>query len=133
MNPLYTLEFTDKKFFLHVNAFGLLNSETDEEIDAEIKKECDARSIDSVLIDIRQMTSRLSGVENHVAAKTIKDRLQGVTSIAIVDLKKYDNKSEMYQLTAKNRDTNIRFFHSVSKAVEWLLGNSNVSRVDKVT
>lgn len=122
---MYRLAFSDKKYFLHVKAVGTLNKETDAAIDAEIKSECEKRKIDSVLIDIRYMNSRLSGIENHIAAQSFSERIGNLSSIAIVDLEKYISNSEMFEITARNRDANVRFFNKVTDAIEWILGNSS--------
>jgi len=118
---MYELEFNDKINYLHVLAHGELNPETDVSIDAEIRQECENRNLDSAVIDIRQMVSRLTGVENHNAAKTFKDRMgPSIRAIAIIDYEKYTEKSEMFQLTATNRDANVRFFVTEKQAENWI-------------
>ncbi len=117
---MYQLEFTQLSNSLHVVAHGILDSRTDLEIDLEIRRECETRQLHSALIDIRPMTSRLSGVQNHNAAKTFKERMGPVSSVAIVELEQYRDGSEMFQLTASNRDVNVRFFNEKSTAVQWL-------------
>jgi len=118
---MYELEFIDKTNYLHVLVHGVLNPETDVSIDAEIRKECENRKFDSVVIDIRPMASRLTGIENHNAAKTFKERMgPSVRAIAIIDYKKYKEKSEMFELTATNRKANVQFFVEQEEAKKWI-------------
>lgn len=117
---MYQLEFTQLSDYLHVVAHGVLDSRTDLQIDLEIRRECETRQLHSALIDIRPMTSRLSGVQNHNAAKTFRERMGSVSSVAIVELPQYRDRSEMFQLTAGNRDANVRFFNEESAAAQWL-------------
>jgi len=120
-SDMYQLAFSDKEFFFEVRAVGELTADSDLGIDKEISQEGETRNIDSVLIDIRQMKTRLTGVENHVAAESFNQRMNFFSSIAILDLEKYQSNSDMFELTARNRDANVRFFVEKHKAVEWLL------------
>ena len=123
---MYELEFIDKTNYLHVLTRGELNSESDLSIDAEIRHECEFRKFDSVVIDIRLMTSRLTGIENHNAAKTFKERMgPNIRAIAIIEYEKYKEKSEMFQLTATNREANVQFFVEEAEAEQWILEGRN--------
>ena len=117
---MYQLEFTDRSEYLYVHASGALSPETDLAIDKDVRTQCEKRNLHCALIDIRTMESRLSGLENHNAATTFKERMGQVTTVAVIDLQKYYERSEMYQLTTANRDTNIRFFTQEADAVKWL-------------
>lgn len=118
----YQLKFEDKDHYLFVTVHGELNPMTDVSIDEDIRRECENRKQRLVLIDIRPTTSRLDGIENHIAAITIQDRIGPyVRAIAIIDTLENRERSEMYELTAVNRGATVKFFEDCESAASWLL------------
>ena len=120
----YELIFEDRAKYLYVLVSGELDRKTDFEIDAEIKLECERRERDRVLIDIRESRSRLSFLQNFVAASSYRIRMGSyIQAIAIVDSKKHKENSELFELTAVSRGARLRFFTSTIAAEKWLIDN----------
>ena len=120
---MYELKFEDKDHYLQVTVSGDLNPETDIAIDVDIRKECEHRDFNFALIDIRTMTSRITTIENHIAAKSFSERMgPEIRAIAIVvDSIDFDKKSKMYEVTARNRGADVKFFTQCEVAASWLL------------
>ena len=120
--PAYELTLEDRKKYLYVLVSGELNRKTDREIDTEIRSECESRALDKVLIDIRECSSRISYLDNFVAATTYRQRMGSyIKVIAIVDSGKHRQSSELFELAAVNKGARLRFFTSSIDAEKWLL------------
>lgn len=120
---MYELKLTESDAILFATLYGELDAATDMEIDAELRRECEKRGKKLLLIDIRPMSTRLSGIDNHVAATTFGSRMGiDIRAIAIVDTENFAEKSEMYELTAINRGARVRFFEDYENAQQWLAG-----------
>jgi hypothetical protein len=122
----YELIFEDRTKYLYVLVSGELNRKTDFEIDAEIKKECRKRRRNRVMIDIRESRSRLSFLQNFVAATSYRKRMGTyIRAIAIVDSKKHMENSQLFELTAVSHGARLRFFTSTIAAEQWLIEDSD--------
>ena len=118
---MYKLDLVDGLKFLTVTVHGIQDLKTDAEIDIEIATECAKRGATAVLIDIRPLKGRLSIIDNHLAAKTLWQRMPiSITNIAIVDYSANKAENDMYQLTASNRSKNVKFFSCIEEAENWL-------------
>lgn len=118
---MFRIDTVDETGFLRFNVEGNQDPQTDVDIDLAIARECIDRDARAALVDIRRLTGRLSMVENHEAARTFQQRMpDSLLRIAIVELPEFGARSEMYEVTARNRGANIRFFGSVTDAEEWL-------------
>jgi len=125
MTP-YELIFEDRIQYLYALVSGELNRKTDHEIDARIRSECEERERNRVLIDIRESSSRLSYLQNFVAAKSYRQRMGlYLRAIAIVDSKKHRENSELFELTAVNQGARVKFFTSTIEAEKWLVGDGD--------
>ena len=121
----YELIFEDRKRYLYVLVSGELNSKTDREIDARIRSECEKLERKNLLVDIRQCSSRLSFLQNFVAAKTYRQRMGSyIEAIAIVDSKQHRENNELFETTAVNQGARLRFFTSTIDAENWLVDDS---------
>jgi hypothetical protein len=118
----YELIFHTQTEYLYVLVSGELNENTDQEIDARIKIECEKLDRNKVLIDIRESSSRLSLLENYVAATSYRQRMGTYTrAIAIVDSKEHKENSELFELAATNSGARLKFFTSTVEAEKWLI------------
>lgn len=123
----YELIFEDRTKYMYVLVSGELTSKTDHVIDDKIKSECEKRERSRVLVDIRESSSRLSFLQNFVAASTYRQRMGSyIGAIAIVDSKKHKKNSEVFELTAVNRGARLKFFTSTIEAENWLIGNRDL-------
>jgi len=118
----YELIFEDRTNYLFVLIAGELNRNIDLEIDAEIKKECKKRKRNKVLIDIRESRSRLTLLQNFVAAKSYWNRMGSyIKAVAIVDSKEHVENSELFEMIAVTRGARLKFFTSTVEAEKWLI------------
>ena len=122
----YELIFETRENYLYVLVSGELNRKTDREIDARIKSECEARSLDRVLIDIRKCSSRISYLDNFVAATSYRQRMGSyIKVVAIVDSSEHRQSSELFELAAENKGARLKFFTSSIEAEKWLLAGDD--------
>ena len=118
---MYELAVEHNDSYVKFTVTGEMNTETDLEIDARIRNECEATGARLVLIDIRSATTRLSIIENHECATTFSQRMGSrIGAVAIVDRSQFRANSEMYELTSVNRGATVKFFESEGDAVSWL-------------
>lgn len=121
----YQLTFQLSSGCLHVQCSGILNAETDQLIDEEIRQACVEHGVRRVLIDIRGMKGRLSMLENFQAGATFGKRLGRVAErIAIVDRMEDDPREGnlFFELVATNRHVFVKFFGNTDAAQSWLSG-----------
>ena len=122
----YELHFEDRKQYLYVLVSGELDARTDREIDARIRLEFEKRERRNVLIDIRELGSRLSFLQNFVAAKSYRLRMGPyISAIAIVDSKKHKGNSDLFELTAAGQGARLKFFISSLDAEKWLVAGAD--------
>ena len=127
----YELIFEDRTRYLYVLVSGELDRKTDHEIDARIRSECEKLDRENLLIDIRECDSRLSLLQNFVAAKTYRQRMgPHISAIAIVDARKHRENSELFETTAANQGARLKFFTSTIEAENWLVGDSGTGKPD---
>jgi hypothetical protein len=120
----YELIFEDRTNYLYVLVSGELNVKTDPEIDTRIKLECEKLERSRVLIDIRECSSRLSFLQNYVAATSYRQRMgTQIRTIAIVDSKQHKENSELFETAAVSHGALIKFFTSTLEAEKWLIAN----------
>lgn len=118
----YELIFEDRTKYLYVLVSGELNRKTDREIDARIKSECERLERKKVLIDIRESSSRLSYLENFVAATSFRERMGSyIEAMAIVDAEEQKENSELFEITATSKGARLKFFTSTIEAEKWLI------------
>lgn len=119
---MYELELEESDGILCATVHGELDPITDLAIDRQLRRECENRGKELLLIDIRPMVGRLSGIDNHIAAKTFQERMGAdIRAVAIVDTEEYMEKSEMFEITALNRGAEVKFFLGYEEAKKWLI------------
>ena len=120
----YELIVENRKNYLYILVSGELDSITDQEIDNKIKLECEKHERRKVLIDIRECSSRLSFLDNYVAATSYRQRMGAyISAIAIVDSTQHKENSEVFELAATNKGARLKFFTSTVEADKWLIVN----------
>jgi len=127
---VYNLKIERKATYLHATASGILNAETDKQIDEELVQICQDEGYKALLIDIRAMAGRLSIVENYQAAATLRERSATVLQqIAIVDRDRPEDisRNKFFEDVAVNRGAAVRFFTGLHAAAAWLRQESNQS------
>jgi hypothetical protein len=120
---VYSLKIERKAAYLQATATGILNAETDKQIDEELVQICQDEGYRALLIDIRPMKGRLSIVENYQAAATLRERSSTVLRrIAIVDRDRPEDisRNRFFEDVAVNRGAMVRFFTGIRAASAWL-------------
>ena len=118
---MYETEFKELNHHLLETVSGGINPATDFEIDTKIRAECEKTKKAFVLIDIRRKNSNMSAIENHIAAKSYRERMgPAIEAIAIVDSTEFKDKSNMFEITATNRGATVKFFEEIEDAETWL-------------
>lgn len=118
---MYEIDEIDRDGIPVFSVRGDLDRESDRLIDDEIRRRCLDAVMRFAVIEIREVSGRLSLLDNHEAAKNFRQRIgDALDAVAIVERHEHRERREMFEITAINRGARVRFFDFTSDAVAWL-------------
>ncbi len=119
----YKMSIKKESDFLHINVTGVQSRETVTAIAWDVLEACEENEVSKVLVDVREMTGRLVGLDAYEVSALEFPKLQekGILKrAAVIDLEENSENSRFFETVAVNRGINIRIFSSADEAVDWL-------------
>lgn len=126
----YRLELRKEKDVVYVRASGIRSRETVSSIAHEILDACDKHQVDRVLVNVQELTGRLSIFDSFmlVAEEFPKlKRRQILKKAALVDNRERRERFRFFELLAHNRGYNLRIFDDADEALEWIRGDESTA------
>jgi len=119
----YSLVFTDKKKYLHVQVTGTNSVETVRSYTSEIFQMCDAKAIRAVLIEENLAGPGLPLSDIFQLVSGASKQILKMPWIAVVDINPAHNQDHMKfaENVGVNRGIKLRAFPDVASAEKWLL------------
>jgi hypothetical protein len=127
----YELQIRIEEHYLYVCASGARTRSNVSSMAEAILDACSQNHVKRVLVDVRELTGRLSVFESYSIPVKVFPRLRkrGVlTKAVIVDSGERSDRSRFFESLARKLGFNIRIFEDVDRAIEWLCdGEQHVS------
>jgi hypothetical protein len=118
----HTVKVISAGDFIRAQPEGKINFEEAEGLLKQIAEAAGSLEDYQVLVDLRNVTSRLTPAELFSLARTVAlhRRREGTRTAILVPFERFD-KARFFALCAENRGVNIHSFTDYEQAMEWLL------------
>ncbi len=124
----YDLQIEKEPDFLYAKISGIRNGKTVSIAAKEIIDACKLHSAARVIIDVRNLTGRMSVFESYMLVSREFPRLRQFVSLektAIVDQKENRNRLQFFERTSKSFGFNVKTFTELEEAKKWMMSGLN--------
>lgn len=119
----YELSIEKKPDFLHVHVTGIRTREAVAAMAKDIIDACVQHQTSKVLVDVRELTGRLSTLNAYEVPSVEFPKLKRpglLKKAVIVDVEEFKDSFRFFETVARNRGFNLRIFGDIDKAIKWL-------------
>ena len=122
MNEL-NIEMNLRGHFLNATACGLRTVDNVTHLTRSILDACDTHGVADVLLDLRQLTGKLSIIESLSMITNVfpeMKRLKCLSKVTVLESKDRQERSRFFEKASKARGYNIRMFEDQNEAYAWM-------------